>query len=205
MAGAVGRFFRGGVRPVEISHRIAREMSDSRSVGVAGQAVVANHFEIGLAPDDLARFEEISDALIRELGTAARQTARDEGWKFMGPVRVVLGVDARLRGGSLIVRARMKQAEAGAGVLHLANGQQFVLGEYLVTLGRHPDCTITFDDPNVSREHGEIRPDGDGFVITDLRSTNGTTVNGATVAQHRLEDGDQLSLGATTKFEFRAG
>ena len=203
--GAVGRFFRGGVRPVEIGHRIAREMSDSRSVGVKGQPVVANHFEIELNEADLSRFHEVEESLVRELCDAARETARDEGWQFMGPVQVVLVEGPRVRAGQLSVTARMKEADGGAGVLHLANGQQIVLGEYRLTLGRLPECTITFDDTNVSREHAEIRPDGDGFVLTDLGSTNGTTVNGATTTARRLEDGDVVSLGATTTFEFRAG
>ncbi|MEM8709125.1 MAG: DUF3662 and FHA domain-containing protein [Actinomycetota bacterium] len=203
--GAVGRFFRGGVRPVEIGHRLAREMADSRSVGVKGQPVVANHFEVQLAEADLARFAEVEESLVRELCDAARETARDEGWTFMGPVQVVLSHGPKVRAGQMAVAARMKEADGGAGVLHLANGQQVVLGEYRLTFGRLPECTITFDDTNVSREHAEIRPDGDGFVLTDLGSTNGTTVNGVAVTARRLEDGDVVALGATTSFEFRAG
>ncbi|MFQ5557715.1 MAG: FHA domain-containing protein, partial [Acidimicrobiales bacterium] len=67
-----------------------------------------------------------------------------------------------------------------------------------------PECTISFDDPNISRNHAEIRPDGTGFVITDLGSTNGTKVNGARITRHRLVDGDRVSLGATV-LDFRAG
>jgi pSer/pThr/pTyr-binding forkhead associated (FHA) protein len=99
----------------------------------------------------------------------------------------------------------MKEVDGATGVLHLSNGQQVVLGEYRLTLGRLPECTITFDDTNVSREHAEICPDDDGFVLTDLGSTNGTTVNGVAITSRRLDDGDIVSLGATTSFEFRAG
>lgn len=205
MDGAVGRFFRGGVRPVEISHRIAREMTDSRSVGVKGQPVVANHFEVALAEPDLARFAEVEESLVRELCDAARDTARKEGWQFMGPVQIVFEADAGLRGGQIAVNARMKEADGASGVLHLGNGEQVVLGEFRLTFGRLPECTITFDDTNVSREHAEIRPDGDGFVLSDLGSTNGTTVNGDPVTARRLEDGDRVMLGGTTSFEFRAG
>ncbi len=202
---AVGRFFRGGVRPVEIGHRLSREMADSRSVGVKGQPVVANHFLVELAEVDLDRFADVEESLVRELCDSVRQTARDEGWQFMGPVRVVLSSSSAVRAGQLQVEARMKEADGGAGVLHLANGQQVVLGAYRLTLGRLPECTITFDDTNVSREHAEIRPDGDGFVIADLGSTNGTTVNGAAISQRRLDDGDVIALSSTTSFEFRAG
>ena len=202
---SVGRFFRGGVRPVEISHRVTREMTDSRSVGVRGQPVVANHFSVSLASVDLARFADVQESLVRELCDAARETARDEGWVFMGPVQIELTADPALRGGGLSVVARMKEADGGVGVLHLVNGHQVVLGEFVLTLGRLSECTITFDDSNVSREHASIQPDGTGFVLCDLGSTNGTLVIDVSVARHRLDDGDRICLGGTTFFEFRAG
>ncbi len=202
--GTIGRLFRGGVRPVEIGHRIARAMTDSRSVGVRGQAVVANHFSVTLAPDDLDRFADVHDSMVRELCDAARDHARDEGWSFMGPVKVELEADEGLRAGSFEVSARMKEADGGAGVLILPTGEQVVLTEYLVTFGRLPESTVSFDDSNVSRQHAEIRPEGDGFVLTDLGSTNGTKVNGAPVTRHRLVDRDRITFGATV-VEFRAG
>lgn len=202
--GAVGRLFRGGVRPVELAHRIAREMADSRSVGVKGQPVVANHFSVSIAVEDLRRFVDVKDSLIRELCDATRDHAREEGWTFMGPVQVELEGDDRLRGGAIEVLARMKEADGGVGVLHLPTGQQVVLGELVVTMGRLPDCTISFDDPNISREHANIRPDGDGFILTDSGSTNGTLVNGNPIVAHRLVDGDRIEIGATV-IEFRAG
>ncbi len=202
--GTVGRFFRGGVRPVEIGHRIAREMADSRSVGVKGQPVVANHFTVRLAADDIERFAEVQDSLVRELCDATRDHAREEGWTFMGPVQVEIESDEALRGGAIGVTARMKEADGGVGVLHLPTGQQVVLGEFVVSMGRLSDCTVSFDDPNISREHASIRPDGDGFVLHDNGSTNGTKVNGAAITAHRLTDGDRIELGATV-IEFRAG
>lgn len=204
MEGTVGRVFRGGVRPVEIGHRIAREMADSRSVGVKGQPVVANHFAVRLAADDLDRFAEVKDSLVRELCDAARDHAREEGWTFMGPVQVEIDAGDGLRSGAIEVTGRMKEADGGVGVLHLPTGQLVVLGEFVVTMGRLPECTISFDDPNISREHAAIRPDGDGFVLTDNGSTNGTLVNGSAVTAHRLVDGDRIDIGAAT-IEFRAG
>lgn len=202
--GTVGRLFRGGVRPVEIGHRIARAMADSRSVGVRGQPVVANHFSVTVARADLERFAEVKDSLVRELCDAARDHAREEGWTFMGPVKVELEAADHLRPGSFTVEARMKEADRGTGVLVLPTGEQMVLSEYLVTFGRLPDCTVTFDDSNVSRRHAEIRPEGDGFVLIDLGSTNGTIVNGARITRHPLVDGDRITFGSTV-VEFRAG
>ena len=36
-----------------------------------------------------------------------------------------------------------------------------------------------------------------GFLVVDLGSTNGTRVNGATVSEHQLKDGDAITVGAT--------
>lgn len=205
MTGAVGRLFGGGLRPVELGHRIIRSMNDSRSVGVKGQTVVANEFDVEVSVDDHDRFAEIRDSLIRELCDAAREHARDEGWRFMGPVQVSLEASENLRVGQINVTARMKEGDGANGVLHLADGQQVVLGAYRLTLGRLATCTVSFDDTNVSREHAEIRPDGNGYVLIDMASTNGTSVNGELVTQRRLVDGDRIALGASTQFEFRAG
>jgi len=200
----VGRLFSGGVRPIEISRKIGHAMGDSRSVGVKGQPVVANHFTVLLASADLERFADIRDTLMRDLSDAARESAREEGWTFMGPVQIDLTEKSGLRSGVVRIEARMKEADGATGVLHLPNGQQMVLGEYLVTMGRLPECTISFDDPNISRVHAEIRPEGGGFTLTDAGSTNGTAVNGVRISSHRLLDGDRITLGAA-EIEFRAG
>ena len=52
-------------------------------------------------------------------------------------------------------------------------------------------------DPNVSRHHAEVRPSGDGFIVADLGSTNGTKVNGSRVAEQQLRDGDEVTFGNT--------
>jgi len=202
--GTVGRFFRGGVRPVEIGHKIAREMADSRSVGVKGQPVVANFFSVRLAPTDLERFAGVSESLVRELCDATRDHAREEGWGFMGPVQVELEADETVRGGAIEVAGRMKEADGGVGILELPTGQQVVLGEFVISMGRLSECTVSFDDSNISREHAMIRPDGDGFILDDNGSTNGTRVNGEGITSHRLVDRDRIELGATV-IEFRAG
>ena len=74
---------------------------------------------------------------------------------------------------------------AGAGSLVLPTGDRIVLGEETITIGRLPSCDIPVPDPNVSRKHAEIRPSGDGYVVIDLGSTNGTRVNGATVGERK--------------------
>ena len=61
---------------------------------------------------------------------------------------------------------------------------------------------MSLTDPQASRRHAEVRPSGDGFVVVDLGSMNGTTVNGVAVREQRLDDGDEIGVGSTTiRFE----
>jgi FHA domain-containing protein len=202
--GAFARAFRSSIRPVELARRLAREMDDGRSVGVRGTPVVPNYFAIYLSPADYEEFGDVRDAMRRELCDAARAHARDEGYGFMGPVDVELTVDERLVTGRFEIEARFREGPggAGAGSLVLPTGARFTLAEHPISIGRKPESNIVLADPNVSRNHAEIRPYGDGFVIVDLGSTNGSKVNGVRVNQQVLEDGDELTFGNTVmRFE----
>src|SRR5207244_3253260 len=69
-------------------------------------------------------------------------------------------------------------------------------GKTRVSIGRAPGCDVVLDNPVVSHAHAELRRDGDGFVVSDLGSTNGTFVNGDRVAApKRLAPGDVVSVG----------
>jgi hypothetical protein len=197
--GTFSRVFKSGVRPVELGRRMVREMDGRRSIGVSGKTVAPNEFTIRLSESDHAELEPIHDSLVRELCDTAREHARDSGYSFLGPIAVTLETDADLHTGSFTVAGRLAEAEGGApvGSLVLPGGQRVVLGEYLLTIGRLPECTITLGDPNVSRRHAEIRPSGAGYRLVDLGSTNGTLVNGERVHEHQLRDGDTITCGAT--------
>ena len=62
-------------------------------------------------------------------------------------------------------------------------------------MGRHPDCDIVLDAGAVSRQHAQITVVGGDFLIEDLRSRNGTFVNGHAIqGQHKLAHGDRLKI-----------
>ncbi len=85
-------------------------------------------------------------------------------------------------------------------VIHPPEGEPRVVpleGEQ-VTLGRSDRVTVRLEDAYVSDEHAAIRPDGDGWAVRDLGSTNGTYLNGAKVTQPTtVGAGDQLRVGKT--------
>ncbi|HEY5640869.1 MAG TPA: FHA domain-containing protein [Dehalococcoidia bacterium] len=74
------------------------------------------------------------------------------------------------------------------------------------TIGRSPDSDVLVNDPRVSRSHARIDFAGGTFVIEDLGSTNGTTLNGEPIsAPEVLTDGDVLSLaGLLAEFQVNA-
>jgi FhaA, N-terminal domain/FHA domain len=197
--GAFARAFRSSIRPVELARRLAREMDDHVSIGVRGTQVAANYYTIYLSTSDYQEFGEVRDALRRELCDAARAHARDEGYGFMGPVDVEFVVEESFGTGWFEVEGRFREGAggAGAGSLVLPTGERFTLAEHVITIGRRPESNIVLADPNVSRSHAEIRPQGDGFVLVDLGSTNGSKVNGVRVDQRLLNDGDELTFGHT--------
>ncbi len=203
--GAFARAFKSGLRPIELGRRLVREMDDNRSVGVRGGTVVPNAFTVALSASDLEQFEGVQESLERELCDAAREHARDEGYTFMGPVEVDLVVDDKLHTGGFHITGRLAEGVggSGAGSLVLPNGDRFSLTESVISVGRHPDCNLVLADPNVSRNHAEIRPKGDRFAVIDLGSTNGTRVNGVRVDNQVLQDGDDISFG-NTRIRFEA-
>src|SRR3954451_21870735 len=203
--GAFARAFRSGLRPVEIGRRLVREIDDSRSVDVRGCTVIPNHFAVQISADDNERFSGFHETLIRELCDAAREHARDEGYTFLGPVEVELVVDDRMHTGAFQIEGRMREGTGGvgAGSLVLPTGERIVLGEQVITVGRMPESNIVLADPNVSRNYAEIRPQGIGYVVVDLGSTNGSRVNGVRVKEQQLSDGDELAFG-NTKIRFEA-
>lgn len=203
--GAFARAFKSGLRPVELGRRLVREMDDNRSVGVRGGTVVPNSFTVSLSSSDLEQFEGVQDSLSRELADAAREHARDEGYSFMGPVEIVLQEDDRLHTGAYAIVGRMLEGAggSGAGSIVLPSGERFTLTESVITIGRHPDSNLVLADPNVSRNHAEIRPQGDKYALVDLGSTNGSRVNGVRVSSQVLNDGDELMFG-NTRMRFEA-
>ena len=64
-----------------------------------------------------------------------------------------------------------------------------------VTIGREEGNTIQLNDERVSRFHVKIQDDHDRLVLTELESTNGTTVNGEAIQLRILRVGDTISLG----------
>ena len=76
--------------------------------------------------------------------------------------------------------------------------QTHELEQDIITIGRVEDNVLQIDDISVSSHHGQLELKGDDYALTDLGSTNGTRLNGKSIAaneEHKLQDGDQILFG----------
>jgi signal transduction histidine kinase/pSer/pThr/pTyr-binding forkhead associated (FHA) protein len=76
-------------------------------------------------------------------------------------------------------------------------GRTLRTGDEVVVIGRgSPQIPLT--DQTVSRRHAELKKADEGWVLTDLKSANGTYLNGARITKPtRLKHGDQVRVGST--------
>ncbi|WP_295643864.1 DUF3662 and FHA domain-containing protein [uncultured Corynebacterium sp.] len=82
-------------------------------------------------------------------------------------------------------------------ILHLRDGsdRKYQLQDGSNLIGRGNGVDLRIPDTGVSRQHADIVWDGYDAVLTDLNSTNGTTVNDTPVENWLLADGDLIVVG----------
>ncbi|MBB0993108.1 DUF3662 and FHA domain-containing protein [Dietzia sp. SLG510A3-3B2-2] len=114
------------------------------------------------------------------------------------PVSTGPGARSAGWGGPSDAPTRITQGRASLTVtLHLedGSGRTFRLQRGSNLLGRGQDAAFRLPDTGVSRQHADIHFDGREAVLTDLGSTNGTTVNDGPIQDWQLADGDLIRVG----------
>ena len=108
---------------------------------------------------------------------------------------------AAIKAGIGLVAGQRKRG-VGAWTVSVVNGPRELTGVTLpingpVVIGRSPGADIVIGDDFVSGKHARISPSGDGAVLEDLGSTNGTLLNGQRVTSAQtLRPGDAIDIGA---------
>ncbi len=78
------------------------------------------------------------------------------------------------------------------------DGRTYPLSVGSTVIGRGDQANLRLPDVGISRRHARLDFDGGQVVLTDLGSTNGTSVNGQRVSAVALNPGDSIQLGTTT-------
>lgn len=81
-------------------------------------------------------------------------------------------------------------------------GIKIPIDQSALRIGRHEDNEICIDDELASREHAlieRVKSEQDdsvcNYVVRDLNSTNGTSVNHEPISSHLLVEGDMIRIG----------
>lgn len=154
--------------------RALKVLRDGVALGRLSHDTFIRRMELALA----ARRSDELAVLTADLPTESRMSRL-----VFGTVEAVSGFTVRLR--------RAWQSERLPKLLlpHPGNGHP-------LRIGRDPANGLRLTHETVSRVHAELRHQGSLWVLRDLGSTNGTTVNGRRVIGAAVvRDGDQISFG----------
>ena len=208
--GAFAKVFGGVVQPVEVAAALQREAADKKQIVGHGRVLVPNAYVVELGPQDLERFAEWDTQLRAELASMLQEHAVNQGWSFVGDVKVAFEQVESLDTGVFRVRSTVVAEPVAAPASRAAGRPRLVqpatggsaervlpLSRAVTIVGRGAEADLRLPDTGVSRAHAEVRVDGDRVRVVDLASTNGTLVNGRRVTEAELSDGDRLDIGAT--------
>jgi len=108
---------------------------------------------------------------------------------------------ATVRAGvGMVVTGGIRKRAAGL-ALSVVEGPRELRGVTLqlsgpILIGRSPDADLVIADDFVSSIHAKVSPSGDGAIVEDLNSTNGTIVNGQPATRPlQVREGDLIDLG----------
>lgn len=200
--GVSGAIFRGRVHPVDLGTRIIREADLNLSEGPAGPTA-PNEYHVALNPSDLELAGDV-DRLAGELEYTLTTTAADRGWRLAGPASVRLSTAVDIKPNHLKILGREVPGQLAAwGQLIGGPGRHAELHHNRVLIGRADECDVVLSEAEVSRRHAIIHREQGRSWVSDLGSSNGTTVDGAVVSSTSpLRPGARVMFGPVS-FMFR--
>jgi hypothetical protein len=125
--GGFGRVFRSEVRPMELAHKLAREMDEHATVSVS-RTYAPNEYSVWLSPRDRARYAGVEHEVIGELCAYLLEHARREDMALASGPRVTFHTDEDLGLGEFGIQARMTKddepSEQGGHTMIYSNSER---------------------------------------------------------------------------------
>src|SRR4051794_39743550 len=138
--GTFGRVFKSEVRPVEIAHKLAKEMDEHRTVSVS-RVYVPNEYTVWLSPEDRERYEGMEHEVIDELSGYLLEHARRERLAMVSRPQIEFRTDDRLALGEFGIQTRMVREAEEPGEAAEPEVQQAEAGHTMIysTSDRHAE------------------------------------------------------------------
>jgi len=210
------RLFAGRLLPHEVARHLVRALEDGERIGADGTPEVPGHYRIALSPDDFTALQRHHPDLDVQLAAALQTLAQRMHVRLKQAPGVILQPDAslalhdvRITPTDRLPRAeeqtRDLDAERLTTMLQAENkphtvayliieGRTFDLEHAQVRIGRALDNDLIVEDQRVSRYHARMHRRYNRYILRDLGSSGGTTVNSFPVQEIVLKAGDLLSL-----------
>ncbi|HEC33986.1 MAG TPA: DUF2662 domain-containing protein [Chloroflexi bacterium] len=218
--GTFARLFAGYLHPLEVATHLARAVEDHQARAPDGTALAPTHYWIYLHPQDFGPLVTSRPTLAQELADHVTDLARGAGLALTAAPVVSVEPLLEVPPHSVRVKARWQPSEGGktdatremtekeqeavqAAAEEEPRGQPFLIvdGERhidltapVVSIGRTLDNDIILEDPRVSRHHAQLRRRYGRYILYDVGSSGGTTINGHPVQECVLRPGDVISF-----------
>jgi hypothetical protein len=188
--GAFGRAFKTSVQPVELAHKLAKEMEDNQMVSVS-RIYVPNHYRVFLSPQDRGQFSSYEPALRKELSDYLLEHARQERLALTSRPQIEFHTDERLELGEFGIQAQLlgepdAEEEAAAEPAPSA-------GDFGHTMVYSPDREARPLEPALDRRQALLVAEGRRNVLSGERVLVGrsrecdVTVSDPNVSRRHIE------------------
>jgi pSer/pThr/pTyr-binding forkhead associated (FHA) protein len=166
--GAFGRAFKSNVQPVELAHKLAKEMEENQNVSVS-RVYVPNHYRVFLSPQDREQFSTYEPALRKELSDYLLEHARQEGLALTSRPAIEFMTDDRLQLGEFGIQAQLlappEEEEEAPGAMDVAPSA----GDFGHTMVYSPDREARRLEPEPSRARALLVGEGRRSVLSGER------------------------------------
>jgi hypothetical protein len=218
--GTFGRWFAGRLHPLEVALQLARAMEDAQVLNLRGERLAPNIYWVYLNPEDYDALREAQPTLPQDLTQSVIELAAQAelvlpqapvvevhsaesiprhqvsvAARYLPPESIEAGSTSEMdEQTSAAMRAEMERAPDAAPFLILDGRRTVQLARPSVTIGRSLDNDVIVNDSRISRHHAQLRRRAGRYVVYDLGSSGGTTVNGDRVSECLLQAGDVIGL-----------
>ena len=136
------------------------------------------------------RQQSLDVGMLKEAAGKLRLRYDASAWKVQHEEVLLPSAVKQSRRDSLRIEAARLSVSSGGRTV-----AEVTLNRPRMVLGRDKNCDISLDSSYVSRYQNLFMETPEGWVLIDLNSTNGCFVNGRRVSEHKLRDGDLITLG----------
>jgi Protein of unknown function (DUF3662)/Inner membrane component of T3SS, cytoplasmic domain len=164
--GAFGRAFKTSVQPVELAHKLAKEMEENQMVSVS-RVYVPNHYRVFLSPRDREQFASYEPALRKELSDYLLEHSRQERLALTSRPQVEFHTDDRLDLGEFGIQAQLlgEPEDEEPGVVEAAPSA----GDFGHTMVYSPDREARPLEPMLDRRQALLVSEGRRNVLSGDR------------------------------------